>query len=127
MTQNLATVLAILFLSNLVQSTFSFGGALVALPLLALVLDVRTATPLMTLLSFTIACLEWAANCEPARICGRIGALEYWRPCRLIVVRMDKGDDGNDEQPIAGLRNSQVGRRLLCFTVAVWFKERSQT
>ena len=54
---DLTAVLAIVFLSTLVQSTFSFGGALVALPLLALVVDIKTATPLMTLLSCSIACL----------------------------------------------------------------------
>jgi len=48
-------VLAILFLSTLVQSTFSFGGALVALPLLAFVIDIKVATPLLTLLSCAIA------------------------------------------------------------------------
>jgi uncharacterized membrane protein YfcA len=47
--------LAIVFLAMLVQSTFSFGAALVSLPLLVLVVDVRTATVLMTLLSCSIA------------------------------------------------------------------------
>ena len=48
-------VLCILFVSTLVQSTFSFGGALIALPLLAFVIAIPQATPLMTLLSTTIA------------------------------------------------------------------------
>ncbi len=52
---NLHLVLAIVCCSMLIQSTFSFGGALVALPLLALVVDVKTATVLMTLLSCSIA------------------------------------------------------------------------
>ena len=60
--KELPILLAILFLSNLVQSTFSFGGALVALPLLALAIDVRAATPLMTLLSFIIACVVVTRN-----------------------------------------------------------------
>ncbi len=51
----LFTVLAILFVSTLVQATFSFGGALIALPLLAFVIAIPQATPLMTLLSTTIA------------------------------------------------------------------------
>ena len=50
-------VLGILFLSTLVQSTFSFGGALVALPLLAFVIDIKVATPLLTLLSCAIAAM----------------------------------------------------------------------
>lgn len=52
---NLFFVLLIIFISTLVQSVFSFGGALVALPLLALVIDIRWATPLLTLLSCSIA------------------------------------------------------------------------
>ena len=52
---DLPVVLAIVFLAMLVQSTFSFGAALVSLPLLVLVVDVRTATVLMTLLSCSIA------------------------------------------------------------------------
>lgn len=48
-------VLCILFVSTLVQSTFSFGGALIAVPLLAFVIAIPQATPLMTLLSTTIA------------------------------------------------------------------------
>jgi len=50
-------VLLIIFLSSLVQSTFSFGGALIALPLLAFTMDVKVATPLMTLLSCSISVL----------------------------------------------------------------------
>lgn len=48
-------VLSILFVSTLVQATFSFGGALIALPLLAFVIAIPQATPLMTMLSVTIA------------------------------------------------------------------------
>ena len=52
---DLHAVLAIVLVSMLVQSTFSFGGALVALPLLALTVEVKTATVLMTLLACSIA------------------------------------------------------------------------
>jgi uncharacterized membrane protein YfcA len=48
-------VLCTLFVSTLVQATFSFGGALIALPLLAFVISIKEATPLMTILSCTIA------------------------------------------------------------------------
>ena len=54
---NLLVVLAVVLLSTLVQSTFSFGGALIALPLLALVVGVKNATVLMTMLSGTIAAI----------------------------------------------------------------------
>lgn len=52
------TTLAILltvFLATLVRSTFGFGEALVAVPLLALTLPVAVAAPLAVLLSTTIA------------------------------------------------------------------------
>ena len=48
-------ILAVIFFSSLIQATFSFGGALVALPLLAFAVDVKIATPLMALLSCSIA------------------------------------------------------------------------
>jgi len=55
-------ILSIIFFSALVQSTFSFGGALIALPLLAFAVDVKVATPLMTLLSGSIAIIVVALN-----------------------------------------------------------------
>jgi len=56
-------VLVILFLSTLVRSTFGFGDALLAMPLLALIIPIKTATPIVALIAPTIAvCLlirEW--------------------------------------------------------------------
>ncbi|MHC4943285.1 MAG: sulfite exporter TauE/SafE family protein [Planctomycetota bacterium] len=48
-------VVAVLFLSTLVRATFGFGDALLAMPLLALMIEVRTATPLVALVASTIA------------------------------------------------------------------------
>lgn len=48
-------VLAILFISTLTRSTFGFGDALIAMPLLTLVTGIQTATPLVALISTTIA------------------------------------------------------------------------
>ena len=48
-------VLGILFLATLVRSAFGFGQALVAVPLLALVIPVEVAVPLTTLLSIPVA------------------------------------------------------------------------
>jgi uncharacterized protein len=48
-------VLAIAFLATLVRSTFGFGEAMVAVPLLSLRLPVTVATPLAVLLSITVA------------------------------------------------------------------------
>jgi uncharacterized membrane protein YfcA len=52
---HLYIVLAIVLISASVQATFSFGGALIALPLLAFIIDIKVATPLMTMLSCSIA------------------------------------------------------------------------
>ena len=48
-------VIAILFLSTFIRSTFGFGNALVAMPLLAMVLDMKSTTPLVALVAFSIA------------------------------------------------------------------------
>ena len=48
-------VLVVVFVATLVRSTFGFGEALVAVPLLALLIPVEQAVPLATLLSVTVA------------------------------------------------------------------------
>lgn len=48
-------VLVIVFVATLIRSTFGFGEALFAVPLLALCIPLRIATPLVVLLSITIA------------------------------------------------------------------------
>ncbi len=48
-------VLSVLFIATLVRSAFGFGEALVAVPLLALVMPVEVATPLAVLESITVA------------------------------------------------------------------------
>jgi uncharacterized membrane protein YfcA len=48
-------VLAVVFLATLIRSAFGFGEALVAVPLLALVIPVEVAAPLAVLLSVTVA------------------------------------------------------------------------
>jgi uncharacterized membrane protein YfcA len=50
-------VMAILFLSTLVRSTLGFGDALLAMPLLAMLLGIRSATPLVAMAASTIALL----------------------------------------------------------------------
>jgi uncharacterized protein len=51
----LLSVLAVIFLATLIRSAFGFGEALVAVPLLALVMPVEEAVPLATLVSITVA------------------------------------------------------------------------
>jgi uncharacterized protein len=48
-------VLAVLFLATAIRSAFGFGEALVAVPLLALVLPVEVAAPVAVLVSITVA------------------------------------------------------------------------
>jgi uncharacterized membrane protein YfcA len=59
----LLPVIAIVFAAALVRSTFGFGDALVGMPLLALVIPLRAATPLMAMvapvLSVGLLVREW--------------------------------------------------------------------
>ncbi|MGA8939169.1 MAG: sulfite exporter TauE/SafE family protein [Acidobacteriaceae bacterium] len=48
-------VLVVVFFATLIRSTFGFGEALVAVPLLALILPIGIAAPVVVLLSITIA------------------------------------------------------------------------
>jgi uncharacterized membrane protein YfcA len=50
-------VLLIVFLATLIRSTFGFGEALIAVPLLALFVPIEVAAPLAVLLSITIAAI----------------------------------------------------------------------
>ncbi len=51
----LIQVLAILFLATFIRSAFGFGEALVAVPLLALIMPVEVAAPVAVLVSITVA------------------------------------------------------------------------
>ena len=52
--QNVYFVCLILFCSSFIRSTFGFGDALVAMPLLAMLVGLKTATPLVALVASTI-------------------------------------------------------------------------
>jgi uncharacterized membrane protein YfcA len=56
----LAAVLGIVVLAALVRSAFGFGDALIGMPLLALVVSLKIATPLMALIGPTIGVLMLA-------------------------------------------------------------------
>src|SRR5690348_6128815 len=58
----LLAVVGVVFLATLVRSAFGFGEALVSVPLLALLIPVRVAVPLATLLSITVAGLILAQD-----------------------------------------------------------------
>lgn len=59
----LSVVVSIVFLSTLIRSTFGFGNALVAMPLLILVIGVNDASPLVALIGLLISVImllrEW--------------------------------------------------------------------
>lgn len=55
-------VLAVAFVATAIRSTFGFGEALVALPLLAFVIPVEVAAPVVVLLSTTIAAVVMAQD-----------------------------------------------------------------
>ena len=48
-------ILGIVFISTLTRSTFGFGDALIAMPLLSLFINIKIATPLIALIAFFIA------------------------------------------------------------------------
>lgn len=58
----IAPTIAIVFGAALMQSTFGFGAGLLAMPLLTLVLGLKTATPLFGLLSATMSTLVVLVN-----------------------------------------------------------------
>jgi uncharacterized membrane protein YfcA len=55
-------ILAILFVATLIRSAFGFGEALVAVPLLALLLPVEVAPPLAVLLSISVAAVVFVQD-----------------------------------------------------------------
>ena len=55
-------VLAVVFFATLIRSTFGFGEALIAVPLLALVIPIEIAAPVAVLLSITIAAVVVAQD-----------------------------------------------------------------
>jgi uncharacterized protein len=48
-------VLAVIFFATIIRSAFGFGEGLIAVPLLALIMPIKMATPLATLVSITVA------------------------------------------------------------------------
>ena len=56
------TVVAILFLATFIRSAFGFGEALIAVPLLALVMPVEVAAPVAVLVSITVAAIVVAQD-----------------------------------------------------------------
>ncbi len=70
-------VVAVIFIATLIRSTFGFGEALVAVPLLALTLPVETAVPLAVLMSVTVAGAILAQDWRKVHL-GSAGRLVLW-------------------------------------------------
>jgi uncharacterized protein len=55
-------VLLVIFLATLIRSTFGFGEGLIAVPLLALIIPIGVAAPVVVLLSITVAAVVIAQD-----------------------------------------------------------------
>lgn len=64
----LVVVLIIFFVASLSRSTFGFGDALIAMPLLALVMDIKVATPIVAFMGFFISLIILIRNWQNLEI-----------------------------------------------------------
>ena len=82
-------VLSVIFLATLIRSAFGFGEALVAVPLLALVIPVEVAAPLAVLVSVTVAGLvllqDWR-EVHPAGAWRLILSTMFGIPLGLLML-----------------------------------------
>jgi uncharacterized protein len=85
-----AFVVAVFFVATLIRSAFGFGEALIAVPLLALVLPVKIAAPVAVLLSITIAAIVVAQDWRDVHLQGAM-RLVLWTlpgiPLGLLLLR----------------------------------------
>ena len=77
-------VLAVLFLATLIRSAFGFGEALVAVPLLALLIPVEVAAPVAVLVSVTVAGLVLVQDWREVHL-GQCRAAGLLHPVRHPV------------------------------------------
>jgi uncharacterized membrane protein YfcA len=73
-------VLAVVFLATLIRSTFGFGEALVAVPLLALRIPVSVAAPLAVLLSVDVAGIILAQDWRKIHLRSASGLILFTLP-----------------------------------------------
>src|ERR1051325_4491747 len=83
-------VILVLFVATLVRSSFGFGEALIAVPLLALTMPVEQAAPLAVLVSITIAALILLQDWRLVHL-GSAGRLVFFTllgiPLGLVLLR----------------------------------------
>src|SRR3954464_15706886 len=82
-------VLAVIFLATVIRSAFGFGEALVAVPLLALIIPVEVAAPVAVLVSVTVAGLvllqDWR-DVHPGSAGRLIVATMFGIPLGLLLL-----------------------------------------
>ena len=86
----IALMLSIIFISTMARSTFGFGDALIAMPLLALVVPVSTATPLIALIAVIISTSILIRNWRLAKAPGALPLIIFsiiGIPVGLIYLR----------------------------------------
>lgn len=89
MTPSTPYLLTIVFAATLIRSTFGFGEALFAAPLLALCLPLPIVTPLVVLLSITVAATVVAQDWRHVEWRGSLGLLLPTLagiPCGLLLL-----------------------------------------
>ncbi len=89
-----AYVLAVIFFATLIRSTFGFGEALVAVPLLAMRLPVSIAAPLAVLVSVTMAAVIVLQDWRHVHLRSATGLILAALPgIPLGVLLLAKGND----------------------------------
>ena len=86
----IAYVLAILFLATFIRSALGFGEALVAVPLLTLVMPVQVAAPLSVLVSITVAAIVVIQDWRHVQIAGArplVISTLFGIPLGLLVLK----------------------------------------
>jgi uncharacterized protein len=81
---------AILFLATLIRSAFGFGEALVAVPLLALLMPVEVAAPVAVLVSITVAFIVVVQDWRKIHVrsaAGLVVSTMFGIPVGLMVLR----------------------------------------
>ena len=81
---------AVLFLATLIRSAFGFGEALVAVPLLALLMPVEVAVPVAVLVSITVAFLVVVQDWREVHVrsaTGLVVSTMFGIPLGLLLLR----------------------------------------
>jgi uncharacterized protein len=81
----------VLFLATVIRSTFGFGEALVAVPLLALLIPVEVAAPVAMLVSITVAVIAIAQDWREIHVRSAsrlVLATAFGIPLGLLLLKM---------------------------------------